>query len=303
MRHCERSEAKNIAMIKNYFKIAFRNLSRNKAFSFINIFGLAVGLATCLLIMLYIFDESRYDKHHKDGDRIFRVASKTGKGEAWAAGPGPLAWGLKNDLPEVEQATRLMTFPDIETMLLKYEDKAGTKKFFEPNGFYADSTFFQLFTYDFVFGNGATALDQPNSIVISETLSNKFFNNENPVGKALLITTPFGEFNYTVKGVFSDKYKSHIPANYFLSMRNNDMWNWVQGQTRWTTNNIFFTYVKLKEGTDPKLFEKKLDPFFDRHAASPHSLRSCRPPATRRSLPRRIPTRRGSRPCARPRPE
>ncbi len=72
-------------MIKNYFKIAFRNLARNKAFSFINIFGLAVGLATCLLIMLYIFDESRYDKHHKAGDRLFRIAAKTGKGETWAA--------------------------------------------------------------------------------------------------------------------------------------------------------------------------------------------------------------------------
>ena len=71
-------------MIKNYIKIAFRNLARNKAFSFINIFGLAVGLATCLLIMLYIFDESSYDKHHKDGDRIFRIVSKNAKGEGRA---------------------------------------------------------------------------------------------------------------------------------------------------------------------------------------------------------------------------
>ena len=121
-------------MFKNYFKIAVRNLARNKAFSFINIFGLSAGLATCLLLMLYIFDESRYDKHHKDGDRVFRVASKTGKGETWAAGPGPLAWGLKSDLPEVEQSTRLLTFPDIETMLLKYEQPEKSKQFFESNG-------------------------------------------------------------------------------------------------------------------------------------------------------------------------
>src|SRR5450432_3246787 len=127
-------------MLKNYFKIAFRNLARNKAYSFINIFGLAVGLATCLLIMLYIFDESSYDKHHKDVDRIFRVASKTAKGETWAAGPGPLAWGLKNDLPEVEYATRLLTFPEIETMLLKYEHNSVSKQFFESNGYYVDST-------------------------------------------------------------------------------------------------------------------------------------------------------------------
>lgn len=254
-------------MIKNYFKIAFRSLARNKAFSFINIFGLAVGLATCLLIMLYIIDESSYDKHHKDGDRIFRVASKTGKGETWAAGPGPLSWGLKNDLPEVKQAARLMTFPDIGTMLLKYEHNSETKQFFETNGYYVDSTFFQIFSYDFIYGNATAALDQPNSIVISEQLSHKFFGKENPVSKAIMITTPFGEFNYTVKGVFnSAKSKSHIPANYFLSMRNNDMWNWVQGQTKWTTNNIFFTYIKLKGGVNAQVFEQKLKPFFDHHA-------------------------------------
>ncbi len=256
-------------MIKNYFKIAFRDLSRNKAFSFINIFGLAVGLATCLLIMLYIFDESSYDKHHKDGDRVFRIISKNAKGEGWAAGPGPLAEGLKNELPDVEQSTRLLTFPDIATLLLKYEHGAESKQFFETNGYYVDSTFFKIFTYDFIYGNAATALNEPNSTVISKELAGKFFGSENPVGKSILITTPFGEFNYTVKGVFSsEKNKSHIPANFLLTMRNTDMWNWVQNQTRWTTNNIFFTYVKLKEGANPQAFEKKLNPFFDKHAGA-----------------------------------
>ena len=252
-------------MIKSYFKIAFRNLSRNRAFSVINIFGLAAGLATCMLIMIYIFDESRYDKHHQDGDRLFRIASKTKEGD-WAAGPGPLAAGLKNEFPEVEQVTRILTFPDIETMLLKYDSKSGSKQFFESNGLYVDSTFFQLFTFDFKFGNATIALDHPNSIILSESLANKFFNNENPVGKTIVITTPFGEFGYTVNGVFSNRDRSHIPANYLLSMRNSDMWNWVMQQTRWATNNIFFTYVKLKEGTDPKAFEQKLNPFFERHA-------------------------------------
>ena len=190
-------------MIKNYFKIAFRNLTKNKAFSFINILGLAVGLATCLLIMLYIIDESSYDKHHKDGDLVFRVVSKNPKGEGWAACPGPMAAGLKNDLPEVEQSARLLTFPDIATMLLKYENNAESKQFFETNGYYVDSTFFQVLSYDFIYGNAATALNGPNSTVISKELAGKFFGNENPVGKAIKITTPFGEFNYTVKGVFS----------------------------------------------------------------------------------------------------
>ena len=114
-------------MLKNYFKTAIRNLARNKVFSFINIFGLAAGLATCLLIMFYILDESSYDKHHDHADRLFRIAGINGKGDGWAASPAPLAWALKNDLPEVEQVTRLLTFPDIDKMLLKYRHNGETK--------------------------------------------------------------------------------------------------------------------------------------------------------------------------------
>ena len=259
-------------MIKNYFKIAWRNLSRNKAFSFINIFGLAIGLATCLLIMLYIFDESSYDKQHKNADSIFRIASVSslkGKAETWAAAAAPLAGAITTELPEVEQATRLMTFPDIETMLLKYNNNTVQKAFFENKGYYVDSTFFQLFTYDFIYGNAGTALSGTNSLVISEQLSEKFFGRENPVGKAILVNTPFGEFNYTVKGVFnSSNHKSHIPASYFLSMHNNDMWNWVQRQTSYANNNVFFTYVKLRQGVNANAFEKKLNLFFQRHAGN-----------------------------------
>jgi putative ABC transport system permease protein len=261
-------------MIKNYFKIALRNLLRNKAFSFINIVGLATGLATCLLIMLYILDENNYDKHHKDGDRIYRIASfsavkSNAKGETWAALAAPMAAAIESELPEVEQATRLMTFPDIATMLLKYQNQDKTKSFFENNGYYVDSNFLQVFSYDFIFGNGAKALNQPNTVVIADVLSEKFFGKENPVGKALLITTPFGEFNYTIKAVFNSHVKkTHIPANYFLSMRNNDMWNWVQRQTSWVSNNIFFTYIKARPGVNEKNFEQKLNAFFDRHAGA-----------------------------------
>jgi putative ABC transport system permease protein len=254
-------------MLKSYFKIALRNLTTNKATTFINVFGLAVGLITCLLIMLYVFDESSFDKNFENGDRIFRVASKTVKGDAWAAGPGPLAAGLKNNFPEVEASTRLLTFPDIATMLVKYEEGSQTKQLFESNGYYVDSTFFQLFRYDFIYGNPVTALTEPNSTVISNNLANKLFGKQDPVGKVLVITTPFGDFNYTVKAVFDgEKNKSHIPANYFLSMRNNDMWNWVQKQTRWTTNNIFFSYIKLKDGANPVSFEKKINVFFEKQA-------------------------------------
>jgi putative ABC transport system permease protein len=256
-------------MIINYFKIAFRNLERNKAFSFINIFGLAVGLATCTLIMLYIFSEVGYDNHNKDANRIFRIGTKAGqlgnvKEKPWAATSAPLAWGLKADMPEVEQSTRLLKFPTLDKMLLKYQHGGDSKQFYETNGYYIDSTFFQIFTYDFKYGNALTALNEPNSVVISEEVAEKMFGNENPVGKPISIGLPFGNFNYSVTGVFKDaSLKSHIPAHFFLSMRNGDIGNWVDGQTNWATNNIFYTYVKLKEGTDPKAFEKKLQAFID----------------------------------------
>lgn len=252
-----------------YFKTIWRHLVRSKAFSFINIFGLAVGLTSCLLIVMYILDESSYDQHHKDGDRLFRIASLSNKTETWAAGAAPLAAAVKNNLPEVEQSARLMTFPDIAKMLVRNKNSAEQKQFFETNGYYVDSTFFDLFTYDFVYGNGRSALNEPNTMVISKEMAERFFGSTNPVNKPLSVNTPFGEFNYTVKAVFDNsRYKSHIPANYFLSMRNMDMWNWVQQQTTLVGNNVFYTYIKLKPAVDPKRFESKLSAFFDKQAGA-----------------------------------
>ncbi len=271
-------------MFRNYFKIAFRNLSGNKIFSFINIFGLAAGLATCTLIVLYIFSELGYDRKFNDAGRIYRIVSagqtktetkdaeKTkggSKEKDWAATSAPIAWGLKADLPEVEQVARLLKFPTLDKMLLKYEHADVSKEFYETNGYYVDSTFFQIFTYDFKYGNAQTALNEPNSMVISEEVSQKMFGNEDPVSKSVNIGMPYGNFNYTVKGVFKDKnIKSHIPAHFYLSMRNGDIGTWVEVQSSWATNNIFHTYVKLKEGASANSFEKKLAPFIDRRAGS-----------------------------------
>ncbi len=250
-------------MLHNYFKIAFRNLWRNKAFSVINVFGLAIGLTTCVLIMLYVADEIRYDKHHTDGDRIYRIASEV-KGEKWVAAPAPLAAGLKRELPEVEQVTRLLRFPGAEKMLLKNEQ--NQTQFFETNAYYVDSTFFQLFTYDFKFGDSQTALYEPNSLVISEEIAARLFGNENPVNQVIKIGLSFGEFNYTVKGVFKNTgHPSHIPAHVLLSMRNSDIGTWVNAQTSWASNSIFHSYVKLIKEASPHAFESKLAAFLERN--------------------------------------
>ena len=261
-------------MFRNYFKIAYRNLSRNKVFSFINIFGLAVGLATCILMISYILSELGYDKQNMDADRIYRIAYKAvkkinPKDKSWASTSAPIAWGLKSDIPEVEQSTRLLKFPSLDKMLLKYEYAGKLNSFYETNGYYVDSNFFQVFTYDFINGNASSALKEPNSLVISEEIARKLFGNENPLNKIVVIGLPYGNFNYTVRGVFNDAHtKSHIPAHFFLSMRNNDVGTWVVNQTNWATNNIFYTYVKLKEGSDPVIFEKKLQPFIDHRAGT-----------------------------------
>jgi putative ABC transport system permease protein len=254
------NQLNNYDMFQSYFKIGWRNLVHNKGFSFINIFGLAIGMTACVLIMLYVADEMSYDKHHKDGDRVYRIASEV-KGEKYVAVSAPMAEGLKKDFPEVEQSTRLLRFPGADKMLLKEEK--SQKQFFEINGFYVDSTFLQVFTYDLKFGD-INALNEPNTIILSEEIAAKFFGNENPVNQVLKITLPFGDFNYTVKGVF-EKAKSHIPANMLLSMNNGDVGGWVKNLHNWANNNVFHTYVKLKQGTDPMHFESKLTKFLERN--------------------------------------
>jgi putative ABC transport system permease protein len=250
-------------VLKNYFKIAFRNLFRNKAFSFINIFGLATGLATCLLIMLYIFDETGYDSYHKDADNIYRIAYKVkinaDKEEGWPALAAPVAGGLKSGLPEIEQVTRILKYPNLDKTLLTYKKDAVIKQFYETNGYYVDSNFFQVFNYEFKYGNGLTVLTEPNSMVLSESVAAKLFGDENPVGKPVKMGLDFGEFTYTVKGVFKEAYhKTHIPAHFFLSMHNGDFGAWAASETSWTNNNIFHTYIKLRPNTSRAAFEKNM---------------------------------------------
>ena len=254
-------------MWKNNIIISFRNLKKQKALTIINVLGMAVGLAACLLIGLFILDELSYDKDFKDGDRIYRVVLETAE-TRWAGSPGPLAEGLKIDFPEVEQSTRIMKFPEVDKMLLKSELNGELKQFYETKGYYADSTFFDMFDFEFVAGNPETALNAPNSLVLSASLARKFFGDSDPVNQPLTIGLPFGEFEYTITGIFEDgKSKSHIDANYFLSMENNDIGNAVKRMNNWASNNIFYTYVKLFPNSDDKAFEAKLPEFFDRHGA------------------------------------
>jgi len=247
-------------MWKNHLLIAFRNLSRNKAFSVINILGLAIGLATCLLIMVYVLDEASYDQQFSDSGQLYRVAM-----DGWAAGPAPLAGELKRELPEVAEAARLMKFPNMDNTVLDYTQGKESRRFLEPNGYYVDSSFFRVLSFPFVAGDPRTALARPNSIVISQTIAAKLFGREDPIGRQIKVGLPFGRFDYTVGGVFQDQgLRTHIPAHFFLSMNNSDIGTWVSTLNDWAMTNIFHTYIRLKPGSDPGAFEKKLNPLFQR---------------------------------------
>ena len=250
-------------MLNHYLKVSWRNILRSKGFSFINVFGLAFGLTASVLIMMYVVDEWSYDKHHEAGDRIYRIASQS-ETDKWVAIPAPVGGAVKENLPEVETSARLVRIPGFETILLKGQE--AEKQFFETNVFYVDSTFFDVFTYDFLYGD-ANALTKPNTIVISDDVATKFFGDSNPVGEPLTIGLSFGDFTYTVTGVFDrDKYKSHIPANVLLSMNNNDIGSWVKQQQSWIFNGLFHTYVKVKPGTDPEEFAQKIDRLYQAEA-------------------------------------
>ena len=161
-------------MFKNYILIAIRNLQRHKSYSFINIFGLAIGMACCLLIFLYVQDEFSYDKYHTNSDNIYRLAlegyaSNTSQKINTARSGSP--WGpvLVKDYPGVLNAVRFKT--PLSRWLITYEGK----KFYEKGFYFADASVFEVFDFELIHGNPATALTAPNTVVISEAMAKKYF--------------------------------------------------------------------------------------------------------------------------------
>lgn len=237
---------------------------KKKAFSLINIFGLAIGLAACMLLILYVLDETSYDTHHKGIDQIYRVATQVEE-EKWAGTPAPLAQGLKADFPEVKEVVRVLNFPNTENLLLENTEKSI--QFYVEKGYYADSTFFELFSYESKYGTLSKALTSPNTVVLSESVSTKLFGNQNPLNKTISIEIPFGKLDYTVTGVFKKTdAKSHLSPNLILSMQNGDIGQWVNSRNNWAQNNLFHTYIKLQKGSSVNNFESKLPAFFERYA-------------------------------------
>ena len=243
-------------MIKNYLKIALRNLRKHKGYTFINITGLAVGLACCLLIVLFVRDELSYDRYHDNADQIYRITLDALLGEQEIHGPispAPMAQALVSDFPEVVQATRLFTFRD-ET-LVRYEDN----RFVEERFFFGDSTFFEVFTFPFLQGDPETALVEPNTVVLTESTARKYFGQENPIGQTLRVNE---QTDYEVTGVMADvPTNSHFHFDFLGSLGTLDN----SRNPIWVSNN-FRTYFILAEGHSPEALEAKFPAMVENYA-------------------------------------
>lgn len=239
-------------MIRNYFKIAFRNLWRHKTFSGINIFGLGVGFACCLLIGLYIQYELSYDSYHKNSDRIYRLATHiqgSTYGEGIAKIGGPWATVAKQEIPEIEEASRFVIYGPALI-------KQGAEQLYEDKGFFAEPSIFRIFSWNLLEGNPATALTQPNSVVLTESLAQKLFPGENAVGKNLNIDN---ESIYQVTGIVKDPpSNSHFDFSFLVSLstyENENLMNWKHFQ--------FYTYLLLKPGASSEAILNKLNNLLD----------------------------------------
>ncbi len=184
-------------MLANYLKVVFRNLSRNLGYSIIKIAGLALGLACCILILLFVQYEWNYDDFHKNRDRIYRLTfTKTLNGipSQYAASPAAAAPAFSESLPEVASYVRLLTSG---SAFINYEDK----QFYESGRLFADISFFEIFSFEFIHGDPATALQSPHSIVLTETLARKIFGEKNPLGRIVNLSRP-GDVKVT--GIIKD---------------------------------------------------------------------------------------------------
>lgn len=256
-------------MIKSYLKTALRFLLKNKTFSFINIFGLAAGTLCCLYILLYVQYQYSYDKHHKNADRIFRLTTDlvlTGDRHHGGASSPPIAPAMKRDFPEVQNYTRVVNTEALgaKEHLLRYKERS----YYETGALYVDSTFFDIFTYHFVEGHAAHALDNPYDVVLLKPVAEKIFGNESAIGKLINIDDAYGKHDFKVTGVVDESLgKSHIEGNMFITMKSGQQGKAIASTTEWAGNNFLFSYLKLRPGADPAALEKKLPAFLNKYAA------------------------------------
>ncbi len=252
-------------MIKNYFKIAWRNILRNKLFSFINLIGLSIGISCCVLIFIYVQHELSYDTFNEKADRIYRVTSvvyQEKKEERFAPTSPVTAQKIQDGFPEVEKIVRLA----FAGKLLSYKDKT----FYDTKTLFVDSTFFDVFSFPLLEGNSQKALTAPNTVVLTQKVAKKYFGNESPLGKMLKL---HDAGNVMVTGVMKDiPLNSHINFDCIISRstifeihKNEPSWK-EENEKSWL-NCDSYSYVLLKNKVDPKQFETKVNAYLTKETA------------------------------------
>lgn len=243
-------------MFKNYLKIAYRNLVKQKFYSVINIFGLSLGIASCILILSYIGYELSYDGYHTNADNIFRIVSKrtvSGQTSELARSPAPVGPTMVEELPEVMNAVR---FSPTVKRVFAYQDKT----FFEEGVLYADQSMFDVFSFEMIEGDPKTALEVPFTMVFTEKTAEKYFGDESPVGK---IINWDNKFDYRVTGVVKDP----PPNSHFTFSALASFATFIKYDPRigsWNGGS-FQTYLLLQENTSIDKFQQKMKEFHEKY--------------------------------------
>jgi putative ABC transport system permease protein len=245
-------------MFKNYFKISWRNLVRQRMYSVIKIGGFAVGVAACLLITLFIKDELSYDLHyanHKNLYRVLGVITEDGNVKKAVAFPAPMAGALKEDFPEILATGRYNNSELFGAGSSEVRPDGDDDNSYDEGFVYFDQALVNMLKLKFIYGSPEKALSQPNSIIITEQKAAKYFPKQNPVGKMLIVNNRKDQ-PYTIGGVIEDfKPTSHLQFNFLIGTAGLEFWK--DEQKNWGASN-YATYVMIDEGTDVKALEAKL---------------------------------------------
>jgi putative ABC transport system permease protein len=241
-------------MLANYIKVSYRNLIKYKTYTLINIFGLSVGIASVLFIAIYVIDELQYDKFNKNLEQTYRIGVKgkiTGENLNQAVTAPPMAAAIINNIPGALYVTRLARFGE---WLVRY----NSIRYNETEFLFADSSFFEVFSFPLVAGNKKTALKKPFSVVLTVETAKRYFEGENPIGKKLFIESDSNL--YTVTGIVDPPKYCHFKFNLLGSLSTFR----IASNPNWLTHQ-FYTYVVMKEGSSKKNLEKELNKFIDKY--------------------------------------
>ncbi|MEB2778182.1 ABC transporter permease [Algoriphagus sp. D3-2-R+10] len=240
----------NYDMYKSYFKIAWRNIIHQKAYSTLNIVGLSIGMACSILIFLWVWNELNYDRFHANANQIYRITASAGDFKA-AVSPAGMAGGLQAEMPEIENSVRLSK---LSTALFE----AGEHKFEEKGLFFADSNFLEFFSYSLLQGNSNTAMNDPNGILITENMARKYFGKEEALGQYIRINN---NENFTVTGILANgPSNSHLQFDFIIPMSALAKSNYDLQNNVWNTFN-FYTYLQFYKniGSSPSDIQQLIE--------------------------------------------